>query len=403
MNDTHKITHKIPRRKFLLGLGALALGAGGLYASSEFLKRPAPETTQSTTTVTTPVEPTDFEFQVETFLENLEVPWSLAFSPDGRIFVTERPGRIRVMPVGGTEASLFAEVPTTPVGEGGLLGLALSPDFEDDHFVYVYYTYRMSTQEIRNRVVRYRDEDGAGIGPRVILDNIPGAPYHDGGRIKFGPDRKLYIGTGDAGGPPWAQDLNSLAGKILRMNPDGSVPPDNPFPNSLVYSYGHRNVQGLAWHPVTGKMYATEHGPSGELGRFANDEVNQIEPGRNYGWPVVICRSDDQRFSNPLYCTGDEETWAPSGCDFYAADIFPRWKNNFFVATLRGVHLHRFVLDSQTGMIEAHERLLDRALGRLRDAVQGPDGSLYLLTSNRDGRGSPAGNDDRILRLVPAA
>jgi len=393
---------KISRRKFLVSLGGLTLGAGGLYAGYELSRTRAVETVQSISRVSSSVELTNFEFQVETFLENLEVPWSLAFSPDNRIFLTERPGRIRVMSLGDAEANIFAEIPTTPVGEGGLLGLALSPNFEDDHFVYVYYTYRKSAQELRNRVVRYTDENGVGIDPRVVLDDIPGAPYHDGGRIKFGPDRKLYIGTGDAGGPPWAQDLNSLAGKILRMNPDGSVPADNPFPNSLVYSYGHRNVQGLAWHPVTGNMYATEHGPSGEFGRFANDEINQVEPGGNYGWPVVICRGDDQRFSNPLYCTGDEETWAPSGCDFYAADIFPQWKNNFFVATLRGVHLHRFVINSETGMIEAHERLVDRKLGRLRDVVHGPDGSLYLLTSNRDGRGSPAGNDDRILRLVPA-
>jgi glucose/arabinose dehydrogenase len=271
--------------------------------------------------------------------------------------------------------------------------------------VYVYYTYRLGGS-LRNRVVRYRDQDGKGVEEKVIVDDIPGAGVHDGGRIRFGPDGKLYIGTGDSTNGMLAQNLQSLAGKVLRVNCDGSVPSDNPFPNSPVYSYGHRNVQGLDWHPLNRRLYETEHGPTGENGRFANDEVNLIEPGSNYGWPSVICIANDPRYVDPVFCTGNIETWAPSGCSFYnpakskSDNLIQGWEYNFFVATLRGEHLHRFLLNSRTGAIEADEKLLQGTYGRLRDIVQGPDG-LYILTSNRDGRGSPAPNDDRILKLAP--
>ena len=393
----------ISRRRFLAGLGAVAVAGAGLAAALQMSEAPSEESGKETIPSTThaALETKPFEFRYETILENLEIPWSLAFAPDGRAFFTERKGRINTFDSSSRERSLFAEVAVEPVGEGGLLGLALSPDFEMDRFVYVYHTYR-DASGLRNRVIRYKDTMGVGTNPQVIIDRIPGAGVHDGGRIRFGPDGMLYITTGDATQPSLAQDLRSLAGKILRVNPDGSIPNDNPFAGSPIYSYGHRNPQGIDWHPLSGKLYETEHGPSGEKGRVANDEINLTEAGKNYGWPEVVGASDDPRFVNPVFNTGDNETWAPSGCSFYKGDLLPLWKNSFFVATLRGIHLHRFLFDPQTGQIQASEKLLQGMLGRLRDVVQGPDGALYILTSNRDGRGSPSPNDDRIVRLVPA-
>jgi glucose/arabinose dehydrogenase len=403
-----KTSEKVSRRRFLAGVGLSALGAAGLYAAYHLSSPQVPQT-QSPIATTSKVDSqtNTVAFHPETVAENLMIPWSLAFAPDGRMFVTERMGRINVVASDSSKPSLFSDISVEHVGEGGLLGLALSPTFDADRFVYVYHTYRLGA-ELRNRVVRLEDENGVGTNSRVIIDGIPGASIHDGGRIRFGPDGKLYIGTGDSGDGSLAQNLESLAGKILRVNPDGFIPSDNPFLNSPVYSYGHRNVQGFDWHPLNGRMYETEHGPTGEQGRFANDEVNQIEPGRNYGWPLVICKANDPRYADPVFCTGDNETWAPSGCSFYKPEkesqenVFGDWKYSFFIATLRGEHLHLFSFNSQTGAVEASEKLLQGSFGRLREVVQGPDGLLYILTSNRDGRGSPAPNDDRIIRLQPA-
>ncbi len=230
----------------------------------------------------------------------------------------------------------------------------------------------------------------------IVLDLIPGHRIHNGGRIRFGPDGKLYITTGDAGQPQLAQDLQSLAGKILRANADGSVPADNPFPRSLVYSFGHRNPQGLTWHPLTKDLYATEHGPSG------HDEINLIKAGANYGWPIVVGRGNNQEFTDPIYETG-QSTWAPSGVTFYKAPSVSRWNLSLFVATLRGKHI-RVILDPmQPGLVNSTNVLFSDYFGRIRDVAQGPDGYLYLATSNRDGRGNARVEDDRILRntIVP--
>jgi len=394
---------QISRRRFLVGLGSAVVAGAGLAAAYQSSRLPTKNLTTELTRLTTATasQTGPIEFRVEPFLENLRIPWSLAFAPDGTAFFTEREGRISVVPAGSATRSLFAEVPVEHTGEGGLLGLALSPDFETDRFVYIYHTYKDGS-DILNRVVRYEDRNGKGTNSEVIIDRIPGTSVHDGGRLRFGPDRKLYVTTGDAREPSLSQNLDSVAGKILRLNPDGSIPNDNPFGDSPVYSYGHRNPQGIDWHPVNGKLYETEHGPSGEGGRAANDEINLIESGRNYGWPIVVGKSTDPTFANPVFYTGDQETWAPSGCSFYKADVFPQWKNSFFVATLRGVHLHRFLFDPETGEIRASEKLLQQTLGRIRDVVEGPDRLLYLATSNRDGRGSPSPTDDRIVRLAPA-
>ena len=220
----------------------------------------------------------------------------------------------------------------------------------------------------------------------------------NGGRIQFGPDGKLYITTGDAGNPDLSQDLNSLGGKILRINSDGTIPDDNPWKNSPVYSLGHRNPQGLDWDE-SGKLVATEHGPSGLRG-IAHDEINLIIPGKNYGWPDVIGDETKEGFQNPLLHSGDD-TWAPSGAEFYEGDKIPQWTGKYFVATLRGNHLHLIDLDLDNTKVLSHEKLFENDFGRLRDVATGPDGFLYLLTSNNDGRGLPQHNDDRILRIVP--
>jgi len=330
------------------------------------------------------------KYVIETIAENLEIPWSIAFAPDDRIFFTERIGKLRVIQDGQLKPEPLA---TLNVGafEGGLLGIALDPNFNENHYIYLYYTYSEFLITY-NKVVRYI-ENGEGLEDEfVLLDKIPGAAIHDGGRLRFGPDGKLYITTGDAASGNSAQDLNSLAGKILRINPDGTIPDDNPFEKSPVFSYGHRNPQGLDWDPVSGKLVAVEHGSN------ARDEVNVVEAGKNYGWPIIVGNGNDPNYVDPILHT-ETETWAPSGASFYTSDKIPEWKNKFFVATLRGNHLRMLDFDLQQNKVLSSEALFSNEFGRLRDAVVGPDGHLYLLTSNSDGRGSPAPNDDKILRI----
>lgn len=332
--------------------------------------------------------------RVEEVVRGLEVPWALAFASDGRLFLTERPGRIRLIRDGSLRPEPVAELAVAAVGEAGLLGLALDPAFDRNGYLYVYLTAHTEGGGLRNRVVRLTERAGKASGLTVLLDGIPGAGIHDGGRIKFGPDGKLYITTGDAADPPIAKDLRSLGGKILRINPDGSIPEDNPFPGSPVWSYGHRNPQGIAWHPRTGKLFATEHGTS------VHDEVNIIEPGKDYGWPTAIGPVRDPRFVDPILTF--TPNIAPSGAAFISRSRYPGWEGDFLFATLRCRHLHRAVLRSPDfGAVQSHERLLDGQYGRLRDVVLGPDGSLYVATNNRDGRGTPSEGDDRILRLLP--
>jgi glucose/arabinose dehydrogenase len=339
----------------------------------------------------------NYNLKVETVAENLEIPWAIAFSPDGRIFFTEREGQVRII-----ENGILIQDPalTTRVGggEGGLLGLALDPEFEKNHHVYLYYTYSelLSTY---NRVSRFTENENKLSDEMILLDKIPGSAIHDGGRLRFGPDGKLYITTGDAANADLSQSLSSLAGKILRINTDGTIPSDNPFAGSPVYSYGHRNPQGLDWDPTTNKLVVAEHGPSGERG-FAHDEINIIEAGKNYGWPHIIGDHTDPKYVSPLFHTGDT-TWAPSGTSFYNSNTIPFLKGKFLVANLRGVHLHVFEIDTTQNKLISEESLFSGQFGRLRDVGVDKDGYIYLLTSNRDGRGSPAPTDDRILRLAP--
>ena len=228
----------------------------------------------------------------------------------------------------------------------------------------------------------------------VIFDDIPGALTHDGGRVRFGPDGLLYVTMGDNREASNAQDLAAFTGKIFRLNADGTTPPSNPLA-SPVYSYGHRNPQGIDWHPVSGDLWATEHGDIG------NDEVNRIEAGGNYGWPVIEGSSTMPGMMTPALSFSP--SIAPSGASFYVGQAIPGFRNDLFVATLRGEHLHRVRFDpADPSRVLADERLLEGRFGRLRDVVTGPDGALYICTNNRDGRGSISADDDRILRLVRA-
>ncbi|MGD8638722.1 MAG: PQQ-dependent sugar dehydrogenase [Nitrosopumilaceae archaeon] len=338
----------------------------------------------------------DLGVKVEVVADNLKIPWSIAWAPDGTVFFTERSGHLRVIQNGELlEEAIFS----LDVGgvEGGLLGVTLDPRYNENHFIYLYYTYNefLSTQ---NKVVRYVESDLTLSEDMVLIDEIPGGPFHDGGRIEFGPDGKMYITTGDAGNAGLAQDKNSVAGKILRINSDGSIPEDNPFSNSPIYSYGHRNPQGIDWDQF-GNLVATEHGPTGWRG-VAHDEINLIVPGGNYGWPDIIGEETMKGLISPILQSGDD-TWAPSGAEFYDGDKIPQWVGKYFVATLRGNHLHMIDFDLEKNIVISDQKLFTGEFGRLRDVKTGPDGYLYVLTSNQDGRGSPKTNDDKILRIVP--
>ncbi len=273
------------------------------------------------------------------------------------------------------------------------MGLALDPSFQQNGHIYVMYTFRGPQGQLLNRVSRLTVEGNQAGGEVALLDGIPGATVHDGGRLQFGPDGKLYITTGDAATPNLAQNPSSVAGKILRLNPDGTIPEDNPFPGSPVFSLGHRNPQGLAFQPGTGLLFSTEHGQVG------NDEVNVIEAGNNYGWPIVQGVAGDPRFADPI--AQFTPAVAPAGATFYSADLLFQWTGNLFFATLTGRHLHRMVLGGPDArQVVEQERLFEGEFGRLREVVQGPDGFLYFATSNRDGRGNPVAEDDRILRIT---
>lgn len=335
--------------------------------------------------------------KVEIWIDKLEIPWSLVFLPDGRALVSERPGRIRLIENGKLIPEPYMRLDVKHIGEGGLMGLAVHPDFPQKPYIYAMYTYETKDGKIFNRVIRIKDNGRNGVFDKVIIDSILGARFHNGGRIKFGPDKMLYITTGEIFKGELAQDLNSLNGKILRLTPDGEIPSDNPFPNSPIYSYGHRNPQGLAWHPETGDLFESEHGPSGEYGRFGHDEINVIVKGGNYGWPNVIGAPGEQDYIDPIVVWRDATP--PSGITFYKGDLF--------VATLRSQALIKIKVkkSGKSYKVERIERWFASnnrrgKFGRLRDVVEGPDGNLYILTSNRDGRGSPQPNDDKIYKII---
>jgi len=332
---------------------------------------------------------------IETIATDLEAPWSIAPIGDQEYLVSERPGRILYISARQGSKRLVASFDVASVGEAGLLGIALHPEYPSKPVLYAYLSY-WDSSSIYNRVVRMRLEASGG-SPRVygvstILDRIPGAYIHNGGRIRFGPDHMIYISTGDASSPTLAQDLRSLAGKILRVDEEGMPARDNPFYPSPVYSYGHRNPQGFDWHPSKGYMVASEHGPVG------HDEINLIEPGQNYGWPEEV--GQGSRYRSPLIESG-AQTWAPSGASFIRGEMFREFAGDLLVACLRGQKILRISFSDSGGDIKAYasEEMLVNRLGRLRDVAIDTDGSILILTSNRDGRGSPLSGDDKVLRL----
>jgi aldose sugar dehydrogenase len=389
-----------------LAAGWLVAGAGLLVlilAGCRAVSTPVAPTTTVTAPVATPTLPATAtptpQVSVTTWVSGLDTPWAIAFAPDGRAFITERAGRIRILQDGRLQAEPWLTLDVAATGEAGLLGLALDPQFAQNHFVYVAYTYRGGDGRLVNRLARLREDPqtGMGVPDIVLLDGVPGNTLHDGGRVRFGPDGKLYWTMGDAQNPQSAQDVSVLNGKILRLNPDGSFPADNPFPNSPVYSYGHRNPQGLAWQPGSGRLYETEHGPSGEKG-CCQDEVNLITPGGNYGWPVISGDETRQGMISPVIQSGNTVTWAPSGATFATSGP---WAGSLLFAGLRGQSLYRLTLDpNDPGKALGLEQLLAGQYGRLRDVVVGPDGAYYILTSNLDGRGTPPPDGDKVLRLT---
>ncbi len=340
-------------------------------------------------------------FRVETIVGNLEVPWSIVWAPDGRMFFTERAGRVRVYEKGKLQTAPLVTIDDVePSGESGLMSIALHPQFATNHLLYLSYAYKGDGQRVR--VVRYQETPSGVAERKVIVDNIPAAQYHAGCRLRFGPDGKLYITTGDATDRTLAQKLDSLAGKTLRVNDDGTVPLDNPFVGQAnarpeLWSNGHRNAQGLDFQPVTNLMFQTEHGPSGFDGPGGGDEVNIVEKGKNYGWPVIHHRETRAGMEAPLL----EYTpaCAPASGAFYRGALYPQFSGNFFFGCLKGERLIRVVLDGRR--VVTQENLLEGKYGRIREVAEGPDGFLYFSTSNKDGRGSPAHDDDRIIRLVP--
>ena len=339
---------------------------------------------------------------VQLIAKGLVAPWGMDLAPDGRLFVTERPGRVRIVQLGangGLRPEPWATLPVTqrPSAEKGLCGIALDPDFPQNGFVYLYYSYALGNST-RNKVVRMRDQGGRGVDETVLVDGLLGSENHDGGRIKFGPDGKLYITAGDAENGANAQNPTSLNGKILRINKDGSIPPDNPIPGSAVWSLGHRNMQGLAWHPDTRALYETEHGPSNLFPDCCRDEVNLIVPGGDYGWPAVVGIAHDARYRDPLLDSGRTETWAPAGATF-ATRPGPL-RGSFIFAALRGQHLHRVVFGPDGQSIAFEEKLLTNQYGRLRDIFEVASGEFLVLTSNRDGRGISGPDDDRVLLVT---
>ncbi len=375
----------------------ILIASGWIFISNKqfFLNRNtsmAPNSNISTETSVKPSEVIEKELtgvtkNTEVLIENLRIPWEIVFIDQNTFLVTERDGNLLKISLQDKNKSLVQKIEGVQhIGEGGLLGLALHPNFNDNNYLYLYFTTR-TDGNLKNRLERYEYKDNKLSNKKIILENIPGAANHDGGRIAFGPDNMLYISTGDAQNEQSAQDKNSISGKILRITDEGSIPADNPFGNAI-YSYGHRNVQGLAWDDK-GQLWVTEHGPSGA--QTGNDEVNLIEKGKNYGWPTIKGKQTRDGMELPVYESGTSSTWAPGQIVFYEGSLY-------FVG-LRGEALYQAVI--QNNEVTELKQHLKSEFGRLRTIVIGPDGLFYISTSNLDGRGNLRPGDDKIIRIAP--
>ncbi|MFI3378639.1 PQQ-dependent sugar dehydrogenase [Mammaliicoccus sciuri] len=312
---------------------------------------------------------------IETVAQGLDTPWSIARSDDV-FYLSERP--VKIIKIDGnkkTEQQVDLDKDVSTAAEAGLLGFVLAPDFKDSQEAYAYYTYEDNGQF--NRIVKLKLENDTWKEDEVLIDKIPSGQYHHGGRLKIGLDDKLYATTGDASDEQNAQDKDTLGGKILRINLDGSKPKDNPMSNSYVYSYGHRNPQGLVWTP-DGQMYASEHGNQ------ANDEINEIEKGHNYGWPVIEGNEENNNMETPIFTSGSDDTWAPSGIAFKDGIIYS--------AALRGEGIMKFDVEKD------EMKKVATKYGRIRD-VYIVNNDLYFVSNNTDGRGNPSKNDDKMYKV----
>ncbi|MBN1168447.1 PQQ-dependent sugar dehydrogenase [Candidatus Woesebacteria bacterium] len=345
------------------------------------------ELDQKTTSITPNKQSADDKKEdVKVIATGLRIPWEIAFIDENTMLVTERTGDLLKINTSG-DISLVGNIDgVEDIGEGGLLGLALHPKFAINGWIYLYVTAR-SGNELINRIERYKFDGSILSEKKIIIDNLPGARYHDGGRIKFGPDGYLYMTVGDAENEKKAQDRNLLYGKILRITDEGQVPEGNPFGNE-VYSLGHRNPQGLAWDN-RGRLWSTEHGPSGVNSGY--DELNLIYKGLNYGWPNIIGDTWEPDLEIPIIQSGASDTWAPAGSVY--------WGGSIFFAGLRGESLYEVnIADIKNPKIKSH---FHKEFGRLRALAIGPDGYFYVSTSNTDGRGDAEPEDDKIIRINP--
>ncbi|WPB78325.1 PQQ-dependent sugar dehydrogenase [Archangium violaceum] len=335
---------------------------------------------------------------VDVVAEGLEVPWGIAWLPGGDALVTERPGRIRLLRNGALQPTPVATVKISSAGESGLLGIAAHPSFASNRQFYIYVT----TDEggpTQNRVERWtlsEDHTSATVD-RVIFGNIPAAKYHDGGRIRFGPDGMLYVGTGDSREPDNSQNVDTPSGKLLRLTPEGEVPGDNPFPGKPAFLTGVRNTQGFDWKDRD-TLYFTDHGPSGDTLRRGHDEVSVVRKGNNLGWPTIYSCESGEGFITPSLTW--ESAAPPGGAAIYTGDAIPEWKGSLLIGTLGSRHLHRVVFSQENPLqVAQHEVYLRNEWGRLRETIMGPDGHLYVTTSNCDSRGDCTARKDVILRI----
>lgn len=339
------------------------------------------------------------EFEVEEFASRLRVPWSMVFTSENRILVSQRPGSI-VQIVDGKLNNVplisFSEVSSR--SEEGLMGLAVDPEYSSNKKIYACLAYS-SDAGLRIKVVSLQDFGASLTSLGDVVSGIPAAQFHAGCRLGFGPDQKLYISTGDASQRDLAQKVESLAGKILRVNKDGSIPADNPFPGSPVYALGLRNSQGFDWD-VNGDLYATDHGPSVFDGPAGGDELNLVSYGSNLGWPLVSHEKTRAGLESPLLVF--TPAVAPAGLLSYSGKTLPQFTNNLFFALLRGEGVMRVQVDeNDPKRIKNYQKIIS-SYGRIRDIVESPAGVLYFATSNTDGRGDPSDDDDKIYRLIPS-